>query len=74
LKSYSIAVIPGDGVGTEVVDAAWIVMEKAAARHGFSLAAERFDWSCDRCFRTGRMMQRMSDPPSLAADAMSLGI
>lgn len=56
MKSYSIAVIPGDGIGTEVVDAAWIVMEKAAAKHGFSLAAERFDWSCDYYLKTGRMM------------------
>jgi len=56
MKSYSIAMIPGDGIGTEVVDAAWIVMEKAAAKHGFSLAAESFDWSCDFYLKTGRMM------------------
>lgn len=56
MKSYSIAVIPGDGIGVEVIDAAWIVLHKASLKHDFSLKPEFFDWSCDHYLRTGSMM------------------
>ena len=34
MKTHRIALIPGDGIGVDVVDAAWIVLEAAAARFG----------------------------------------
>jgi tartrate dehydrogenase/decarboxylase/D-malate dehydrogenase len=49
-------VIPGDGIGTEVVEAALIPVRAVAARHGFTLKETTFDWSCDRYLATGRMM------------------
>jgi len=55
-RSYRIAVIPGDGIGVEVVDAAWPVLEAAASRFGFSLSREVFPWSCAYYLETGRMM------------------
>jgi len=55
-KSYKIAAIPGDGIGREVVPEGMRVIEAAARRHGFSVAWQEFDWSCERYARTGRMM------------------
>ncbi len=55
-RTHRIAVIPGDGIGREVVPAAQEVLEAVAARHGFTLAWAEYDWSCERYARTGRMM------------------
>ncbi len=45
MKTYSIALIPGDGIGASVTEAAWAVLEKAAGGE-FSLAGKTFPWSC----------------------------
>ncbi|WP_349370422.1 tartrate dehydrogenase [Salinarimonas sp.] len=56
-RAYRIAVIPGDGIGKEVVPEGVRVLEKAAAKHGFSLELDWFDFaSCDYYSRHGRMM------------------
>ena len=54
--AYRIAVIPGDGIGKEVVPEGQRVLEAAARRFGFELAWTAFDWSCEMYARTGRMM------------------
>jgi tartrate dehydrogenase/decarboxylase/D-malate dehydrogenase len=51
LKTYRIASIPGDGIGTEVIPAGIEVLQKAA--EGFSLEFEHFDWSSRRFKETG---------------------
>lgn len=56
MKSYRIAVIPGDGVGKEVVEGALIGLRAAAAKHSFAIEETVFDWSCDTWLQTGRMM------------------
>lgn len=53
---HRIAVLPGDGIGREVVPAAQTVLDAAAAMHDFSFAWTEFDWSCERFERTGAMM------------------
>jgi tartrate dehydrogenase/decarboxylase/D-malate dehydrogenase len=53
---HRIAVIPGDGIGKEVVPEGLRVLEKAAARFGIELRFTHFDWSCDHYAKTGRMM------------------
>lgn len=55
-RRYSIAVIPGDGIGKEVVPEALRILEVAAARFGFQLNFEHFDWSCETYHATGKMM------------------
>src|SRR4051794_36018511 len=56
-KTYRIAVIPGDGIGKEVVDEGVRVLERAAKLHGFTLALDWFDFSsCDYYEKHGRMM------------------
>ncbi|HEX6978020.1 MAG TPA: tartrate dehydrogenase [Alphaproteobacteria bacterium] len=55
-KSYRIAVIPGDGIGKEVVPEGLRVIEAAGRKFGFSLRFDHFDWSCEKYTKTGRMM------------------
>jgi tartrate dehydrogenase/decarboxylase/D-malate dehydrogenase len=56
-KFYRIAVIPGDGIGQEVVPEGVRVLEKAAGKFGFELKADWFDFaSCDYYLKHGQMM------------------
>jgi len=54
--THRIAMVPGDGIGGEVVPAAARVLDVAGKRFGFELAWTRFDWSCETYTKTGRMM------------------
>ena len=53
---HTIAVIPGDGIGKEVVPEGQRVLDAAGRRFGFDLAWTTFDWSCERYTKTGWMM------------------
>ena len=56
-RTYRIAVIPGDGIGKEVVPEGVRVLEQAAKRFGFKLEQDWFDFaSCDYYAKHGRMM------------------
>jgi tartrate dehydrogenase/decarboxylase/D-malate dehydrogenase len=56
-KTYRIAVIPGDGIGQEVVPEGIRVLEKAAKKHGFTLKQDWFDFAnCDYYLKHGKMM------------------
>src|SRR5437667_5714037 len=55
-KPYRIAVMPGDGIGKEVMPEGQRVLEAAAKKFGVQLAFTHFDWSCDYYARHGRMM------------------
>jgi len=52
LKTHRIAVIAGDGIGPEVIEAAIPILERVAVKHGFSLAWERLPYSADHYLRT----------------------
>ena len=56
MPRFSIAVIPGDGVGQEVVPAALRVLESIAARYETVFDFHHFDWGAEYYFRHGRMM------------------
>jgi tartrate dehydrogenase/decarboxylase/D-malate dehydrogenase len=57
MHSYSIAVIPGDGVGREVIPAGISMLEAAAeVVGGLKLNFQSFPWSCEYYLETGRMM------------------
>jgi tartrate dehydrogenase/decarboxylase/D-malate dehydrogenase len=51
-----IAVIPGDGIGPEVMSAALAVVRAAADATGLVLETEEFPWGCEHHVRTGRIM------------------
>jgi 3-isopropylmalate dehydrogenase len=48
-----IALIPGDGIGKEVIPAAVQVLKAAAAAGGREVALTEFDWGADRYLRDG---------------------
>ncbi|MBI1384522.1 MAG: tartrate dehydrogenase [Rhizobiales bacterium] len=73
MTTYRIATIAGDGIGNEVVPEGIRVMEAVAARHGFSLAWDEFDWSCERFHRTGAMMPADGLEQIRGHDAIFLG-
>jgi len=52
VRPYDVAVIAGDGIGPEVIDAAIPVLDAAAKQHGFALAWERLPYSADHYLRT----------------------
>lgn len=56
METYRIAVIPGDGIGREVVPEGQRVLEAAARQYGFSFDWVEFDWSCERFHRVGEIM------------------
>jgi tartrate dehydrogenase/decarboxylase/D-malate dehydrogenase len=57
VRTYRIAVIPGDGIGKEVVPEGVRALEQAAKRFGFVLKTDWFDFaSCDYYEKYGRMM------------------
>ncbi len=54
--AHEIAVIPGDGIGKEVVGEARRVLDRAGEIWGFGFRWNEFDWSCETYAETGRMM------------------
>lgn len=56
-RAYRIAVIPGDGIGKEVVPEGVRVLKAAAARFGFTLQLDEFDFaSCDYYLKHRKML------------------
>jgi tartrate dehydrogenase/decarboxylase/D-malate dehydrogenase len=55
MKSYDIAVIPGDGIGGEVSEEAVKVLDAVADKYGFVAKIEYFDWGCDYYLKHGTM-------------------
>jgi tartrate dehydrogenase/decarboxylase/D-malate dehydrogenase len=74
MKRFDIAVIPGDGIGREVVPAGCAILDTAAQAHGgFRLRYKSYPWSCAWYLKHGKMMpddglKRIGD-----ADAIYLG-
>lgn len=57
LQHFSIALIPGDGIGPEVMNEAIKVLKKAEEIHGaITFSCESFNWGCEFYLKTGRMM------------------
>ena len=73
MKQYGIAVIPGDGIGVEVMPEGLRVLDAAASRFGFELKCEHFDWSCETWHKTGRMMPEDGIEQLRGFDAIYLG-
>ena len=57
MKTYKIAVIPGDGVGPEVLTEGMKVLKRVAELDGtFQIEDTWFPWGCEYYLKTGRMM------------------
>jgi tartrate dehydrogenase/decarboxylase/D-malate dehydrogenase len=56
--SYDLGLLPGDGIGPEVVDAALPLLRAAADTGGFALETTRYDWGSERYLNRGAMMPK----------------
>jgi len=56
MGKHRIAVLPGDGIGREVVPAAIDVLEAAGRLFGIEYEWIDYPWGCDHYLETGRMM------------------
>ena len=56
MAKHKIAVIPGDGIGKEVVPEGLRVLDAAARKFKVELQLDHFDWSCDYYLQHGTMM------------------
>jgi len=73
MRTLTIAVIPGDGVGLEVVPQAKRVLEKAGQKHQLRFAFEDFEWGASHYFRWGKMMPAGALDLLQPCDAILLG-
>ena len=55
-NTYNIAVIPGDGIGSEVMPEALKVLEAVARKYDLGFTFDEKDWSCERFRKLGTMM------------------
>lgn len=73
MKDYKIAVIPGDGIGKEVMPAGVSVLQTVADEHGFKLSFTDYPWSCETYHETGKMMPDDGIEQLRDSDAIYLG-
>jgi tartrate dehydrogenase/decarboxylase/D-malate dehydrogenase len=73
MKTFTIAVIAGDGVGTEVIPQGKRILEKIAKKHEVTFAFQDFDWGSSHFFRWGRMMPAGAIDLLQPCDAIYLG-
>ena len=75
MAKHRIAVIPGDGIGKEVVPEGLRVLDAAARKYGLDFSFDHYDWSCETYKKTGRMMPedgiaRLKDTDSIFLGAV----
>lgn len=74
MDRYRIAIIPGDGIGPEVMSAARQVLETAAGLDGgFGFDFSVFPWGCEYYLKTGEMMPADGMDILRGYDAILLG-
>lgn len=70
---YNIVVLPGDGIGVEVIDATLSLLEVAQARHGFRLAFDRKPGGAFHYRDTGNAFPDSSMKACVDSDAILFG-
>ncbi len=73
MKSYKIAVMPGDGTGPEVTVEAVKVVKAAAAKFGFKVELADFDFGGERYMKTGETLPDSGIEELRAFDTILLG-
>ncbi len=72
-KRYRIHLVPGDGIGKEVIPEGVKVLDALAAQHGFGLEYQEFPYSCEYRAKHGRMMPGDGIDRLSQCDAIYLG-
>lgn len=73
MTSYKIAVIPGDGIGKEVLPEGIRVLEAVGRHFDINFKWEMFPWNCETYAKTGRMMPEDGMDQLCENDAIFLG-
>ena len=72
-KSYKVAVLPGDGTGPEVIREGVKVLNAAAAKFGFKLDYQWYDFGGERYLKTGEVLPKNAVEELRQYDAIYLG-
>ena len=56
MNQYRLAVVPGDGIGEEIVPCGLSVMETCAEKFGFKLSYDQFPWGAGHFKKTGAFL------------------
>jgi 3-isopropylmalate dehydrogenase len=73
MKSYNIALMPGDGTGPEVLREGVKVLNTTGAKYGINLNFENFDFGGERYKRTGETLPEKAIEELKTFDAIYLG-
>ena len=73
MNNYDIAVIPGDGIGVEVVDASIKVLDAVAEKNNFNLKYTFYDWCSEYFFKNNTMMPENALDLLSKSDSIFLG-
>jgi 3-isopropylmalate dehydrogenase len=73
MKTYKIAVVPGDGTGPEVVAEGMKALDAVSGRFGFKLDATPFDFGGERFLKTGEALPDIAVDELRGFDAIYLG-
>ncbi|MCP4404737.1 MAG: 3-isopropylmalate dehydrogenase [bacterium] len=73
MKSYNIAVIPGDGTGPEVVCEGIKALDAACAKFDVKLNYEHYDFGGERYMRTGELLPESAIDELRKFDSIFLG-
>ena len=73
MTAYKIAVLPGDGIGKEVVPEGTRVLESVGNRFDIQFKWETFPWGCEFYSQNGRMMPEDGIDQLRECDAIFLG-
>jgi tartrate dehydrogenase/decarboxylase / D-malate dehydrogenase len=73
MSTYKIAVIPGDGIGKEVMPEGLRALEAAGVKFGIDYDFTEFGWNCDDYARTGCIMPEDGIEQLRPFDAVFLG-
>jgi 3-isopropylmalate dehydrogenase len=72
-RAYSIAYLPGDGIGPEVTAVARECVDQAAARHGFAVEWQAYPLGAAHYLATGEVLPEAALEELRKADAVLLG-
>ena len=73
MNTYNISLIPGDGIGKEVVPEGVRVLETIGTKFNIQFKWQELDWSCETFQKTGRMMPEDGLDKIKGSDAVYLG-
>jgi tartrate dehydrogenase/decarboxylase/D-malate dehydrogenase len=73
MNNYKIAVIPGDGIGKEVIPEGIKILETLSSPFDISFQWDEHNWSCEYYAKTGKMMPDDGLQKIEKSDAIFLG-